>query len=149
MNTIILTAGRLQLIVKHLGIDALMDEMIERLTRVFREFDPEVDQTLPRYGFTYSSPNEGLIEWMPTMRAQEQVALKIVGYHPSNPALHNLPTILSTTSAYDTATGHLVGVMDGTFLTALRTGAASAVASRILSRTDSSTLGLIAVGLRP
>ena len=69
-----------------------------------REFDPEVDQTLPRYGFTYSSPNEGLIEWMPAMRAQEQVALKIVGYHPSNPALHNLPTILSTASAYDTAT---------------------------------------------
>ena len=146
MKTIVLTAEDLQLIIKELGIDALMDKMIEKLTRVFLEFDPEMDLTVPRFGFRYSSPNEGLIEWMPAMRSQGRVALKIVGYHPSNTALHNLPTILSTASAYDTGSGHLVGVMDGTFLTALRTGAASAVASRILAHKNSSTLGLVGCG---
>ena len=146
MKTIVLTAEDLQIIVKQLGIDTLMDEMIERLTRVFQELDPEGDLTVPRSGFSYSSPNEGLIEWMPAMRNQGQVALKLVGYHPSNTAQHNLPTILSTASAYDTGSGHLVGVMDGTFLTALRTGAASALASGILARGDSSTLGLVGCG---
>ncbi len=146
MSTIILTAQHLQLIVEHFGIDPLMDEMIDRLTHLFHDFDPTVDVTIPRYGFSYNSPGKGLIEWMPAMRAQKQMALKIVGCHPSNTALHNLPAILSTASVYDTASGHLVGLMDATFLTALRTGATSAVASRILARPDSSTLGLLGCG---
>ncbi|OAD19409.1 Ornithine cyclodeaminase/mu-crystallin [Candidatus Thiomargarita nelsonii] len=62
-----------------------------------------------------------------------QVTLKMVGYHPFNPQKNHLPTILSTIATYDTCTGHLLGLADATFLTALRTGAASAVASQILA----------------
>ena len=49
-------------------------------------------------------------------------------------------------STYDTCTGHLTAVLDGTFLTAMRTGAASAVASELLARPDSQTLGLVGCG---
>jgi ornithine cyclodeaminase/alanine dehydrogenase-like protein (mu-crystallin family) len=64
------------------------------------------------------------------MSADAHATIKLVGYHPENARTRNLPTILSTVSAYDIHTGHLTCLMDGTFLTALRTGAASAVASR-------------------
>ena len=72
--------------------------------------------------------------------------IKVVGYHPGNPDKYNLPTILSTLSAYDTATGHLLGLMDGVLLTALRTGAASAIASVLLADPASKILGLIGCG---
>lgn len=75
-----------------------------------------------------------------------QATIKVVGYHPANFHTRQLPTILSTVSSYDTRTGHLVCIMDGTFLTALRTGAASAVASRILASPESRTLGLFGAG---
>ncbi|NNE35235.1 MAG: ornithine cyclodeaminase family protein, partial [Rhodothermales bacterium] len=47
---------------------------------------------------------------------------------------------------YDTQTGHLSGLVDGTFLTAVRTGATSAVATRILSHSDSRIVGMVGCG---
>jgi ornithine cyclodeaminase/alanine dehydrogenase-like protein (mu-crystallin family) len=100
----------------------------------------------PRTGFSYTHPQVGLIEWMPVMKAGREVTIKVVGYHPCNPPLQGLPTIISTVSAYDTATGHLIGITDGAFITALRTGAMSAVASRLLASPHSQTVGIIGCG---
>ena len=133
-------------IVAEVGIDFLMDEMIESMTKAIREFDSTRTLVRERDGFHYTEPDVGLLEWMPVMHTAETTTIKVVGYHPSNPSRRNLPTILSTISAYDTDTGHLAGLVDGTFLTALRTGAASAVASRVLARPESRTLGLIGCG---
>ena len=58
----------------------------------------------------------------------------------------SLPTIIATIGAYDAVTGHMLALTDGTFATALRTGAASGVASRVLARPESSVLGLIGCG---
>ncbi len=80
------------------------------------------------------------------MHTAEMTTIKVVGYHPSNPEQRNLPTILSTVSAYETETGHLAGLVDGTFMTALRTGAASAVASRRLAKPDSHVVGIVGCG---
>ena len=146
METIILTARDIRKIVQRVGINRLMQEMIVQLTTAFETFDSETIVIPERSGFSYSLPQQGLIEWMPAMRSGQQVTNKVVGYHPANPQLHNLPTIISTVSAYDTATGHLTGLADATFLTALRTGAASAVASRVLAAQDSSVIGLIGAG---
>lgn len=49
-------------------------------------------------------------------------------------------------SAYDPVSGHLSAVIDGTFLTALRTGAASAIATQLLAAPNSQVLGLIGAG---
>ncbi|HMR63511.1 MAG TPA: ornithine cyclodeaminase family protein [Anaerolineae bacterium] len=146
MKTMILSTDDLRTIVQAVGLDALMDHLIKRLLEAFQSFDP-VQTVVPlRAGFQYAEPQPGLIEWMPVMRAGEAVALKIVGYHPGNPRRHALPTILSTISAYDPANGHLIGLADATFLTALRTGAASAIASRFLAAEKASILGLIGAG---
>ncbi|MEM7281304.1 MAG: ornithine cyclodeaminase family protein, partial [Pseudomonadota bacterium] len=76
----------------------------------------------------------------------QHVVLKLVAYHPNNPDKHNLPTILSSIFVVNTATGHLSSIVDGTFLTALRTGAASAVATRYLHSKDANTLGVVGAG---
>lgn len=148
METLLLTGHDIRRILLHVGLDSLMDEMIARLTSALEAFDPERgDTVIPvRQGFEYHEPATGLLEWMPCMRKGAHATIKIVGYHPENPRKRNLPTIVSTVSAYDTTTGHLTCMMDGTLLTALRTGAASAVASGILARPEAKTAGLIGAG---
>ena len=123
-----------------------MDTLIERLEETMYKFDPARIDIPARSGFHYEQPKSGLVEWMPLYQKGSKVVIKLVGYHPDNPKAFGFPTILSTLSAYDTQTGHLMGLMDGVLPTALRTGAASAVASRLLAQPESSTLGLIGSG---
>jgi ornithine cyclodeaminase/alanine dehydrogenase-like protein (mu-crystallin family) len=133
METVILTVDDIRVIVQQVGLNGLMDEMIRRLEDAFACYDPQQTVIPARDGFSYTEPEMGLVEWMPVKGAGHQVTIKVVGYHPGNPSARSLPTILSTVSAYDTRTGHLFGLADGVFLTALRTGAASAVAARALA----------------
>ncbi len=146
MKTRIVARKDIARIIDTVGIDALMDEMIERTEAAVKDFDGTRTFVRARDGFHYTEPDVGLLEWMPVMHTAEMTTIKVVGYHPTNPTQRNLPTILSTISAYETETGHLAGLADGTFLTALRTGAASALASRILARPESRVLGLIGCG---
>ncbi len=147
METTVLSARDVGRIVQRIGLDVLMDELIAGIAQALAEHDPSICVTPPRNGFHYKEERSlGLIEWMPAMRARQQVTVKMVGYHPHNPQRWNIPTILSTVSVFDVATGHLMGVADATFLTAMRTGAASAIASRALARADSRCLGLIGAG---
>lgn len=146
LTTLILTPEDVQYIIQHIGADQLMDQLIAQLEQAFRGFDPKQTATPTRSGFNYERPFPGLIEWMPLYQAKDQVIIKVVGYHPENPARFSLPTIVSTISAYDSNNGHLIGLADGVLLTALRTGAASAVATQYLARPDSEILGLIGCG---
>ena len=145
-KTLILGALEVNTIVQTFGLDNLMDLLIARMTQTIVEFAPQ-DTDIPiRSGFNYEYPQTGLVEMMPVHDKGNEVVIKIVGYHPKNPQLYNIPTILSSISAYDTSTGHLKAVADGVLLTALRTGAASAIASRALALPNSNTLGLIGAG---
>ncbi len=146
MKTLILTSSDIRQIVQYVGVDRLMDEMIARLQTALEEYDPQQTIIPVRSGFSYTEPKQGLVEWMPVMQTGSQVAIKVVGYHPENPRCHRLPTIISTISAYDPLTGHLTALSDATFITALRTGAASAVASTCLASSQSHVLGLIGAG---
>lgn len=147
METTVLTAQDIGRILETVGLDAFMDALIARLTRVLESYTPEAIATPTRHGFQYADAQHmGLLEWMPAMQVGSRVTLKMVGYHPGNPARFGLPTILSTASVFDVRTGHLLGMADATVLTAMRTGAASAVASRALARADASSLGLIGAG---
>ena len=146
LQTRVLSVEEIRQIVVHVGLDALMDEMIARLTAAFEQFDPAETMVPVRTGFSYQQPHVGLVEWMPLFQKSHQIVVKAVGYHPQNPGLYDLPTVISTISAYDPVSGHLSALMDGTFLTALRTGAASAIASRCLAKSDSRVLGLIGAG---
>ncbi len=147
LKTLVLSASDIEEIVRSVGIDEIMDELIEKMTIAFKTYNKDKTKIPVRSGFNYEQPQKGLIEWMPLFdKEKNQVIVKMVGYHPDNPNDFQLPTIVSTISCYDTKTGHLKGLTDGVFLTALRTGAASAMATKVMSHPESSTLGLIGCG---
>lgn len=71
--------------------------------------------------------------------------MKWVNVHPQNQSL-GLPTVMAVIIYNDPETGYPLAVMDGTDITAYRTGAAAAVASKYLARKDSHTLGIVGAG---
>ena len=71
--------------------------------------------------------------------------LKWVNAHPQN-SLHNLPSVMAVIIYNDPETGYPLAIMDATRITAYRTGAAAAIASRYLARQNSHTLGIIGAG---
>ena len=71
--------------------------------------------------------------------------VKVVTVLPENAALGR-PTVQAVVLWLDAATGTPLAVLDGATITAMRTGAASGVATRLLARPDASSLGLLGVG---
>ena len=146
MQSLILERSDLEALLQEVGVDEFMDRLIARLREAILHWDEEDTRIQPREGFAYEDPVYGLQEWMPVCKVGDITLMKMVGYHPSNPGRLGIPTVLSTLTAYDTASGHLRAVVDGTLLTAVRTGAASALASEVLARPHSRTVGLIGCG---
>lgn len=145
MTTHVLTISDLQQVISRVGINSFMDEIIAGIETVL-SLDPANVDVPPRDGFHYHKPYPGLVEWMPSRVGKGPVVIKLVGYHPENPKHFDLPTILGTISVYDTDTGHLSGLVDGTLLTAIRTGATTAVATKILAKRGPSVVGMIGCG---
>lgn len=73
------------------------------------------------------------------------LGVKIVSVFPNN-SDKNLPVCPAQMILLDGETGFVKGIMDGTFLTAIRTGASTGVATQILSRSDSKIGALIGTG---
>ncbi|MFG2342386.1 ornithine cyclodeaminase family protein [Streptomyces yangpuensis] len=147
MSTLILPASDIARLVHLAGRDNLMDRMIDTMASGMAALGRgELESSPQRGGFTRKSDEIGVIEWMPHHEPGRSMTLKTVGYTPSNPVRRELPTILGTVSRFDDTTGQLVALADGVIATAIRTGAMSAVASRLLARPDSATIGLIGAG---
>lgn len=72
-------------------------------------------------------------------------SVKLVTVVPSN-AERGLPTVQALVVWYDAVTGRPVALLDGATVTAMRTGAASGVATRLLARRDARTLAVFGVG---
>lgn len=90
--------------------------------------------------------NQGMFLFMPAyMKSENAFGTKIVSVFPNN-LQRGLSTIQGVYMLNDPATGELLAVMDGIFLTALRTGATSAVATKFLARKDAAKLGIIGSG---
>lgn len=73
------------------------------------------------------------------------LGLKAGGYWPHNLAL-GLTNHQSSTLLFDPETGRASALVSANYLTGVRTGAASAIATKYLSRPDSSVLGIIGTG---
>lgn len=146
LMTLCLDVHDLTAVIQSTGLDWFMDQLIDHLRTAFRNYDEAEVQHLTRDGFSYTSPKMGLVEWMPAMTVGQMVAIKTVGYHPDNPGDRQLPSVLATTSVYDTNTGRLVAVCEATMLTALRTGAASAVMTDAMTSPGPITLGVVGCG---
>lgn len=90
--------------------------------------------------------NNGMTLTMPAYLEGSPIStVKIVSVYADNPR-KNLPTVVAKVLALDANTGVPVALMDGTVLTALRTGAASGLATELLARPDSSVLAVMGAG---
>ena len=77
--------------------------------------------------------------------AQGIAGVKIVNVHPRNRA-KGLPTVMALTVIIDVETGIPKAIINATELTAMRTGAAGAVAAKYLAPRQSVTLGIVGAG---
>ena len=91
----------------------------------------------------------GLLGLMPAYRAGERGAfgLKAICVFPGNPAIgkdaHQGAVML-----FSRETGELLALMNASEITAIRTAAVSAVATRLLAREDAQQLGIIGAGVQ-
>jgi len=99
---------------------------------------------------TAISPPDGISLYMPAYLIQMgALACKVVTVYKNNPSKHNLPTTIGKVLLQDPATGNVICIMDGGFLTAVRTGAASGVATNYLARKDAGQVaGIFGAGVQ-
>lgn len=91
---------------------------------------------------------KGRITSMPAYLSEDKaLGMKVVTYFPENPG-QGLPIILATVFLFSTESGKLLAVMDGTYITAIRTACISAVATRALANPETSVLGVLGAGVQ-
>jgi ornithine cyclodeaminase/alanine dehydrogenase len=124
-----------------------MEEVIEAVENAFREYG-EGKYRMP-LRFSLEIPElEGTLLLMPAfLGGSEVMGSKLVSVYPQNPQ-KGLPSVMALYILNDAKTGQPLAIMDGTYLTGIRTGAASAVASKYLARKSSTVLGLFGAGVQ-
>jgi alanine dehydrogenase len=91
---------------------------------------------------------DGRITTMPGFLNEDKaLGMKVVTYFQNNPK-QNLPSILATIMLFSTETGKMIAVMDGGYITAIRTACASAMATKVLSNPTASVLGVLGAGVQ-
>jgi len=80
-------------------------------------------------------------------KANAVLGAKLVTVTPAN-ATRGLHTHLAAISLFDPETGELAAVMDGRYITEVRTAAASAVSVRHLARPDAAVLAILGAGVQ-
>jgi alanine dehydrogenase len=73
--------------------------------------------------------------------------VKCVNVHPQN-AAHHLPSVMAVIILNDPQTGFPLALLDGTYVTCVRTGAAGAIAAKYLSREDAEVAGFVGCGVQ-
>jgi alanine dehydrogenase len=135
------------LILNRADVISLLD-MKDCMTVVEKAFAELSNKTcvLPlRIGIT---PPEGLALYMPAyLKESNALACKVVTVYKNNPSKHNLPTTIGKVILQDPETGDVLCIMDGGYLTAVRTGAASGVATKYMASEEKKlTAGIFGAG---
>ena len=99
---------------------------------------------------TSIKPEGGISLYMPSyLKEMGALACKVVSVYKNNPSQYNLPTTIGKVLVQDEKTGDVVCIMDGSYLTAVRTGAASGVATKYLARDDKGqSVGIFGAGVQ-
>ncbi len=126
-------------LVHHIGIETFLIELCAVIEEDFKRW--EIFDKTPRIA---SHSDEGVIELMPTSDG-DIYGFKYVNGHPKN-TKEGLQTVTGFGLLADVATGYPVLFTEMTLLTALRTAATSALATRYLAPKDAKTLAMIGNG---
>jgi len=91
---------------------------------------------------------KGRITSMPGFLQEDQaLGMKVVTYFQEN-SKQGLPAILATIMLFSAATGKIVATMDGSYITAIRTACASALATKLLANPETPALGILGAGVQ-
>lgn len=123
-----------------------MPEIIRELEVAFLEHGSGRTEIPPKPG-VHSRPDafiHAMPAYIPALRA---IGVKWVSGYPDN-YKHNLPYISGLLILNDDETGLPLAVMDCTWITGMRTGAATALAARFLARPGSQTVGILGCGVQ-
>jgi alanine dehydrogenase len=102
---------------------------------------------MPPKQYLFMKKYNGDLRTMPAyLEENDAVAVKVVNSHPENRKKHGLPTVMATIILVDPRTGAPEAIMGGTWITALRTGAAGAIAAKYLANPNPKTVGIVGAG---
>ncbi|HJN07570.1 MAG TPA: ornithine cyclodeaminase family protein [Pirellulaceae bacterium] len=123
-----------------------MTDIIDALEQMFRDKGQGRVEMPPKPGI-HTRP-DAFIHAMPAyIPSLEAAGMKWISGYPDNQK-RNLPYITGLLILNDPDTGIPTAVMDATWITAQRTGAATAVAAKLLARPESETVGIVACGVQ-
>lgn len=123
-----------------LDIDALIDALAD----AFRKLSAGEASVPPRIA---ASNADGLLAAMPGYVRGSGMLVKLVSVFPHNHD-RGLPSHQAVITLFDETDGRPLAVMDGTAITAVRTGAASALSVRLLARKDARVLAVLGAGVQ-
>jgi alanine dehydrogenase len=120
-----------------------VDAMLDALARAFVLYSSGVTSVPPRIGARVG--DHSLLGAMAGYVPGVALEVKIVSVFPEND-LHGIPSHQGLIGLFDETDGTPLAVMDGTYITAIRTGGAAAVATRLLARSDARVLAILGAG---
>jgi ornithine cyclodeaminase/alanine dehydrogenase-like protein (mu-crystallin family) len=135
-------ADVVHLIKDRIGLDSFLNQILEALEIGFKEFAIKQITVPSRQEFYF---RRGTMESMPASD-KDYFSCKIVNTHLENPSKFRIPTIIASGLLVDGLTGFPLMITESTILTAMRTGIASAIATKYLAKRGSKTIGIIGNG---
>lgn len=138
MYTLFLTSVEVKRLIK-------IEDVIKAVETAFREKGLGRVQMPPKT-YIFFDKYEGDLRTMAAyLEALDIAGVKVVNVHPKNPVEHKIPTVMAIIILVNPKTGFPLAIMDGTYITNLRTGAA-AIASKYLAKERPEILGIIGAG---
>jgi ornithine cyclodeaminase len=120
-----------------------LDELVDALARAHASLSAGSVSMPPRVAAF--AENDGLLGAMPAYVPGEALACKLVTLFPQNTDRH---THQAAIMVFDPENGTPLALVDGTYITATRTAAGSALATRLLARDDARVLALLGTGVQ-
>jgi alanine dehydrogenase len=136
------------LILSRRDVEALLDPdaLIEAVAKALADLSAGSVSMPSRVAATV--PERGSLLVMPAyLPSAGALTTKLVGVFPGN-ARVGLPSHLAVVLAFDPDTGLPLALMDGEAITAARTAAGSALATRLLARPDAGVLAILGTGVQ-
>ena len=122
-----------------------VDAMLEALAKALVIFSSGITSVPPRTAAHV--PDVGLVGLMGGYVPGVALEVKLVSVFPGNHG-HGVPSHQALIALFDEKDGTPVALMDGTHITAIRTGGTAAVAARALAREDASVLAILGAGVQ-
>jgi ornithine cyclodeaminase len=120
-----------------------LDALLDALAAAHAELSAGQASLVPRMGAF--AGETGILGAMPAYAPSSGLGCKLVTLFPGN---RDRPTHQAMIALFEPGTGTPAALMDGTYITAMRTAAAAALATRLLARPDARVLAILGTGVQ-